>query len=60
MVTKGTVLPYYIEIGPVVSDKKIFKGLSFGCYGNQNPAWIPIRWKIFNQYHPRIIPVKFG
>ena len=24
-VTKGTFLPSYIEIGPVVSDKKIFK-----------------------------------
>ena len=25
MVTKGTFLPSYIEISPVVSDKKIFK-----------------------------------
>ena len=24
-VTKGTILPSYIEIGPVVSDKKIFE-----------------------------------
>ena len=24
-ITKGTILPIYIEIGPVVSDKKIFK-----------------------------------
>ena len=52
------ILPNYIEIGPVIFDEKFF--VSFGYYGNQNPAWIPDLWIIFSQYHTRIFPVKFG
>ena len=40
--------------------RSLLKFFSFGCYGNQNSAWIPNLLTIFNQYHPRIIPVKFN
>ena len=37
--TKDTVLPSYIEIGPVVSDKKIFKVFYIDTYiGKISPA----------------------
>ena len=40
-VTKGTFLPCYIEIGPVVSDNKIFKVYYIDIIGKISPA--PLR-----------------
>ena len=40
-VIEETFLPNYIEICPVVSDKKSFISFSFDCHGNLNPRRIP-------------------
>ena len=41
-ITKGTFLQNYIEIGPVVSDKKIFKSFLYRYIGKISPApWWP-------------------
>ena len=37
MVTKVTFLPSYTEIGPVVSDKKIFKVFYIDMYRENKP-----------------------
>ena len=41
-ITKGTFLPHYTEIGPVVSDKKIFQVFLYRYIGKISPApWRP-------------------
>ena len=63
MITKGTFLQNYIEIGPVVSDKKIFKVLVkkfifSSC--DQDIQRTGTIWTILKGDQPRIISVKFG
>ena len=64
-ITKGTFLQNYIEIGPVVSDKKIFKVFYIDNIGQISPApgghvfWrIQTAWNILVEGHQRNISAK--
>ena len=60
MITKGTFLQNYIEISPVVSDKKIFLVKNLFLARDLDMQWTGTIWTTLKEDQPRIIPVKFG